>query len=151
MHGVTQSVYDPYRKSKDLPLQTVAAISDAEVADIMQSEYWNPARCDQMPMRLAVCMFDWAFNHGVHGAIETLQTCLGVPADGLFGAQTSEALHHTLDLETPNAPHGLVFRFLDARREWYHNAVIRDAVTYGPDLQGWLNRVNALEAYIKTL
>ena len=151
MYGVTQAVYDAYRHSKDLPLQTVAAISDAEVADIMASEYWNPTRCDQMPVRLAVCAFDWSYNHGVHGAIQTLQICLGVTADGQFGAQTLAAMNNTLALETPNAPHGLVFRFLDARREWYHNAVIKDEVKYEPYLDGWLNRVDALEAYVKTL
>ena len=151
MHGVKQSIYDAYRHSKDLPLQSVRLISDDEVNEIILSEYWRPARCDMMPTKLAVCMFDIAYNGGPDEAIKLLQHALGIEADGIYGSQTDATMHNTLALETPDAPHGLVARFLDARRAFYHNLVIKDAVKYQQYLDGWLNRVDSLEAYIKTL
>ena len=151
MYGVTQVVYDDYLRSKELHLQSIRLITMSEVADIMQSEYWNPARCDQMPVKLAICMFDIAFNSGVSEAIKLLQHALGITADGQYGGMTDAAMHNTLAMEIPNAPHGLIPRFLDERRAFYHNLVTKNPVKYGAYLQGWLNRVNALEAYVANL
>ncbi len=143
MCGVTQTVYDAYRKLHSVAQQSVRIISYDEVADIMQSEYWNPAHCDSMPPKLSVAMFDWAYNHGVTGAIETLQGCLGLTADGVFGAHTAAAIAATGD--------GIVPQFLDARRDYYQHLATINPDKYAEYLDGWLNRVDLLEAYLWTI
>ena len=151
MHGITQSVYDAYRTSRNLLLQSVELISMAEVTDIMKSEYWIPAHCDSMPARLGIAMFDWAYNHGVTGAIITLQECLGVTPDERFGADTLNAVKHTIEFEQPNASYGLVAKFLDARRDWYEEAATVHPEKYSKYLAGWLHRVDELQTYLVTV
>jgi len=143
MYGVTQHVYDSYRTGKGLPTRTVADIEMPEVLDIMESRYWEPASCDKLSTGLSIAMFDWAYNHGAQGAIETLQGCLGLIQDGDFGPKTLAAVNNADDI--------LLSEFLDARREWYNNAANEHPDKYAQYLHGWLNRVDNLEAYIKTV
>ena len=139
MYGVTQSVYDAYRNAHGLYHTTVAAISMSEVLDIMQTRYWEPAHCDVMTPQLAIAHFDWSYNHGDEGALKTLQAVLGVGVDGIWGHDTQSAAQDAGDAIVP--------RYLDARRAWYRDDAARDpAVT--KDLDGWLNRVDNLQAYL---
>lgn len=140
MCGVTQHVYDAYRMRNNLPIRSVKLIEHDEVEDIMHSEYWVPAHCDAMGVKLAIAMFDWAYNHGAEGAIVTLQQCLGVLDDGIFGAITSKALDA--------ADGSLVPRFLDARRAWCRNAAAKNPRKYQEYLSDWLKRIDQLEAYL---
>lgn len=140
MCGVTQHVYDAYRMRNHESTRSVALIAQDEVQDIMHAEYWVPAHCDAMPTRLAICQFDWAYNHGVSGAIITLQGCLGVVADGVFGPVTIAAIK--------SAGIDLVAKFLDARRTWYRNAAAENPAKYAQYLDGWLKRVDQLEMYL---
>jgi lysozyme family protein len=135
MYGVTQAVYDKYRKLKSETLQAVWFISLAEVHDIMQTEYWIPAHCDLMSPQLAICNFDWAYNHGNTGALKTLQGALGLDVDGIWGPETQSAVEAAGDSIVPV--------YLEARREWYRNDTAQSEY-----LTGWLNRVNALQDYL---
>lgn len=63
--GVTQGVYDAYRKENKKPVQSVKLISDAEVSDIYYKRYWLAAGCDKMGETFALLSFDSAVNHGV--------------------------------------------------------------------------------------
>ena len=136
MYGVTQAVYDDYRDSVGLPEQSVALISMDEVLNIMRSMYWTPASCDKMPTKLGIAHFDWSYNHGIHGAIISLQGVLGVAQDGIIGPET---LHAVMGAEQIT----LLQRYLDARRAWY-----RADKAQAEDLDGWLNRVDMLQAYL---
>ncbi len=73
--GVTQKVYDAYRKSKKLAAQTVKSITKAEVNDIYLNRYWSPAGCEAMDAKLAMAMFDTAVNFGVGRAKQFLAKC----------------------------------------------------------------------------
>ena len=139
MYGVTQDVYDDYRESVGLPYQDVAAIRMSEVQAIMQRDYWLPGACDKMPARLGIAHFDWCYNHGVLHASMMLQRVLGVIVDGVIGPKTLQAIFAS---EQDN----LLENYLNARREWY-----REDTTKPEDHQGWLNRVDALEKYLRTI
>lgn len=141
--GVTQATYATYRHNKGLSLRSVGDIEDHEAADIYQAMYWVPAHCGELEAHLGICHFDWAVNHGVQGAMATLQQSLGVPADGVFGPVTRRAL----DSELPGQ---VVIRYLELRRRWY-----RDRAQAEPDqakfLMGWLGRVERLDSYLENL
>lgn len=142
-HGVTQHAYDGYRDMKKLPHQSVELITDAETRELYENNYWEPSKCQLMHSPLDVCHFDWAVNHGISGALKTLQAALGVTPDGIFGKQTSSALAIADPTETAQAYNVL-------RREWYRNRVKQR-----PDqevfLKGWLGRVDRLDAYMESL
>ena len=91
-HGITQATYNRYRNSLSLQAGDVADISDYDVEAIYSEMYWTPAHCPDLRLKLAVCHFDWAVNHGVTGAVLTLQTALGVTADGYLGHKARRRL-----------------------------------------------------------
>ncbi len=147
MHGVRQVVYDKYRASVGLPLQSVELIAPAEVSAIMRQEYWRPAHCASMPTDLAICQFDAAYNMGVEEAIKILQRALPVPIDGQYGEETARVLANCIALEQPRAPHGLAQRYLDARVTVYH-LIVAAKPEEAQYLDTWLRRVADLRTYI---
>ncbi len=58
--GITQAVYDVYRKTKDLPLRSVELITLIEVDAIYRREYWRVMQCDVMPHGVDYVLFDTA-------------------------------------------------------------------------------------------
>ena len=141
--GIIQSVYNSYRLRKNLPQADVFDISDQEVADIYFNNYWKPAQCDRMVLPLAIVQFDTAVNFGVGGAVQFLQEALGLPADGAFGPQTLAAF------QTSNTK-ALANKIIDGRIAYRHQRVSQSPsqIIF---LQGWLNRDNALKAFIRAL
>lgn len=142
-HGVTQAVYDDYRDTKSLPHQSVQLITDAETRELYENNYWEPSRAQTMHSPLDVCHFDWSVNHGIQGALKTLQAALGVEADGIWGSETASALAISDPVETAQAYNTL-------RREWYKNRV-KTRGDQAVFLTGWLGRVDRLDAYCDTL
>ena len=140
--GITQSTYDDYRESLGSEPQSVKLITQGEVQAIMQTEYWQPSHCDQLPLRLSVCQFDAAINSGPTEAVRMLQEALGISADGDFGPITYGAVLGCNDTETAQ-------KYLDVR-----TAFLRD-ICQGEDphirLDGYMNRIANLRAYLKTL
>lgn len=142
--GVTQRTYDRYRISIGLPTRDVREMTEAEERRIYKTEYWVPAHCPDLlfSTKLAVAHYDWAVNHGPVGAIESLQRLVGVKMDGVFGPRTKAAVL--------SAKPGLVWRYLTYRRQWYKRDVTRNK-SQEKFLQGWLNRVDNLENYLRGL
>ena len=142
-HGVTQATYDAWRDSHKQPRQSVQSISDAEVQSLYALMYWTPGHCDDLSRALSVCHFDWCVNHGVKGAMVTLQQALKVNADGIFGPGTTAAV--------AAQDKGLFWQSYNTlRRNWY-----QVWVNAHPDqsrfLKGWLGRVDRLDAFVEGL
>lgn len=145
-HGVTQHVYDGYRAVKGLPIQSVALITDAEVADVYEKLYWIPSHAGELGAALGVCHFDWAVNHGVKGSIMTLQRVMGFnqdDADGIFGPKTRLGLESFSERD-------LVTAYIQARSDWYRARVLARPDQQG-FLDGWLNRDFKLQGYALSL
>lgn len=140
--GVTQATYDRYRRGKGLTPRDVRGMDSDEVADLYQSLFWSPAHCDALARPLSICHFDWAVNHGVPGALRTLQGALGVAADGVFGPDTQAAADAADPMPT-------VARYLGLRRAWYL-AHVEAEPDQGKFLAGWLARIERLQTYLET-
>lgn len=129
-NGFTQSLYDAWRVTTGKPKRSVDLIDDDEKIAIARDEFWLPCKCDQMPLPIAVALFDMAFNSGRWNAKITLQKALGVKQDGVVGAITIRAAH-----ATPNA----LLRYLQAR-----GGYIQEVITERPSqvafLEGWISR-----------
>lgn len=141
--GVTQGVYDTYRRRKGLPLRSVMYILDTEVEEIYRNQYWQQSYCDRMVRTLAIVHFDTAVNFGVGGSILFLQETLGVTADGSFGPVTQSALQRANTKTTAQ-------RYVQSRINYRYQRVAQDS-SQRVFLQGWLNRDNDLKNYIANL
>jgi len=89
--GVTQAVYDSWRKSQNLPTQSVRVIADSEVAAIYKNLYWDRVSGDNLPDGVDFAVFDFAVNSGVSRAAKYLQAVVGVTQDGQIGPATIQA------------------------------------------------------------
>jgi Glycosyl hydrolase 108/Peptidase_C39 like family/Predicted Peptidoglycan domain len=142
--GITQSTYERYLRRKKQVIKDVYHMADAEMAEIYETDYWNPVRCEQMVPSLAVSMFDTAVNFGVGGAVLFLQEALGLShPDGVFGPKTQAAVKANNAVET-------ALKICQGRIAYRHQRV-----TENPSqqifLQGWLNRDQSLFAFIQGL
>lgn len=134
MKGVTQRVYDAYRRGEGKPPQSVRGISDFELSDIYRRNYWAAVRADELPAGVDLATWDWCVNSGPTPAIRGLQRALGVKVDGHIGAATIAAAREADPLTTI---HGL----MDARR-----AFLRSLPTFWRFGPGWMNRCNGVES-----
>lgn len=140
--GVTQSTYDTYRRLKRLTPRSVVYLTDDELKAIYLQLYWQPARCDLLPEKLAICHFDWAVNAGVFRAKKTLQTVVGAVADGIIGQNTENAIKAALQA---NSEAELCKRYCLNRENSYRAWGKGSQAVF---LQGWLNRLQSLRKTI---
>lgn len=138
--GVTQAVYDGWRLAKGLAPRSVRLLGEDEVRRIYQERYWDAGHCGDLPAALGIIHFDWCVNHGIRGAIASLQAAVGAVVDGVWGPGTATAVAES-DARA-------IARYNELRRQWY-----RQRVAEKPDqavfLRGWLSRVDRLDKYVE--
>lgn len=125
--GVTQKVYDAYRKTRARPIQSVKFISEDEVKAIYKFQYWDRVQGDFLPRGLDYAVFDFAVNSGVGRASKYLQACVGVKQDGVIGAMTIAAI---------GKPANVINAICDRRLSFLRN--LDTFLTFG---RGWTRRV----------
>jgi lysozyme family protein len=135
--GITQSVYDDYRRKSGTPLQSVKNISHPEVSQIYRDQYWTPSGAAQLASSdawLAQFVFDYAVHSGVRTAVQSLQRLLGVKVDGVFGPITLRAtLGHINNIK---------LRYIAQRYEFLADIVRRNP-SQSVFILGWTRRLNA--------
>ena len=70
----------------------IAGLTTDDARTIYLRDYWNKIRGDDLPIELALLVFDAAVNSGVSRAARWLQTAVRVPADGMIGPRTIAAV-----------------------------------------------------------
>jgi lysozyme family protein len=90
-YGITLKTLAAYRR-QTVTAGDVKALSLAEAAAILDSQYWRKVWGDELPKGVDYAMFDFAVNSGPAQAIKTAQRILGVDHDGSMGAMTLAAL-----------------------------------------------------------
>ena len=133
--GVTQAVYDNWRKSQNLSIQSVRAIADSEVAAIYRQEYWDRVSGDNLPSGVDFAVFDYAVNSGVSRAAKTLQAVVGVTQDGVIGPATIQATKTYVAMTVTNKR----LAFMQSLSIWS---------TFG---KGWSARIADVKAQILSL
>ncbi len=127
--GVTQAVYDRYRRSKSLEARSVRQITAAEVRDIYRKQYWDAVRGDEMPAGVDYAVFDFAVNSGPGRAIQFLQRCIGAGVDGNIGLET-------MNKAQAANPQSLIADLCNRRLAWMKT--LKTWKTFG---KGWNRRV----------
>lgn len=133
MKGVTQAVYDAYRKVRGRGQQSVKFISDEELRAIYKFQYWDKVQGDWLPSGLDYAVFDFAVNSGVSRAAKYLQAVVGVAQDGQIGARTLAAIQ---------SPVATINALLDRRMGFLRN--LKTFLTFG---KGWTRRVQGVRAH----
>lgn len=134
-YGVTQRVYDGYRRNRRLPLRDVWLIERAEIEAIYKLQYWDKVLGDRLPAGVDMVVFDGAVNSGPAQSVKWLQASLGVGADGVLGELTLEAVRNHPD-------HDALIAAIAARRMRFLKA-LRTWSTFG---KGWTRRVSHVQA-----
>lgn len=138
--GVTQRVYDAYRKVKGQPLQSVKLISSTEVADIYNRQYWKLCRGDSLPAGLDYAVFDFAVNSGVSRAIRYLQRLVGVNDDAVIGDGTLGAVYEAAKANEE----ALIVGYCANRLQF-----LKSLATFPTFGKGWTRRVIGMQAGVQ--
>lgn len=105
-----------------------------EVANIYRSQFWDPARCDELPEPSDAVLFQCVVNVGQGEGIKILQRAVGAVPDGDFGPKTLARVMATRREGLPD----LILA--------YQNAFYRQLG--GKWLRGWLNRTEKVRRAI---
>jgi lysozyme family protein len=138
--GVTQKVYDDWRRRQGLPQRDVKLIEHDEVLAIYEAGYWIPPRCDLLEHKLDLVQFDTAVNMGVRRAVRFLQQAVGCGVDGDFGPGTERAVASC-------DPGNTIVKYCDAREAFYRQ-IVQNKPSQAVFLKGWMNRLNSLRKEI---
>lgn len=138
--GITQSVYDSWRKSKGLPAQDVRNITIQEVQTIYKEKYWTPLRCDELPKPLDLVVFDSGVNCGIGRAAKWLNTALNL-------SPSSKVTDRTVTMTKKTNPLSIAGKVISLREAHYRNIARRNP-KLKVFLKGWLNRLNDLRRTI---
>lgn len=139
--GVTQRVYDGWRRRKALPLRSVYLMEGAERDDIYRNQFWAPIRGDDLPAGVDLVVYDGAVNSGPVQAVKWLQRALADAGlyrggiDGHIGEGTLAAIEQHTDMAA-------LIRAICARRLAFMKA-LHTWATFG---KGWAHRVADVQA-----
>ncbi len=101
-----------------------------------QDSFWAPTRAAELPVYLALPVFDMAVNQGQRAAIRCLQRAVGASPDGVIGPKTIATAHGRNDTAAVAA------EFL-VRRLLKYSAI--DAARLAAFGRGWFNRAVAID------
>lgn len=147
--GITQKVYDRYRKKQTLPLEAVRLISGIVVKNIYYQDYWKEGKCDDLPPRIGMIHFDGYVN--IAGANKVLQRALSavraipITIDGKIGPETMHAVGAALAFE--GSIRKLTDELLWQRVIYYRKRVDQRPVNI-KFLRNWLVRLEHLRKFI---
>lgn len=119
-YGIAANTY-PNEDIKNLTLE--------RAKQLYKRDFWDKAKCDQLPDGIRFHVFDVSVNSGVSRGVKTLQQALGINADGIVGNQTINAA------KSAN-PDALLSKFYSFRISFYTS--LSSFSTFG---KGWMNRV----------
>lgn len=87
---------------RSYPNEDVRNLTEARAKALFVADYWNPCRCDDLPLTVAIALVDGAFNQGQRKAVQLLQEALRVEPDGLIGTKTLAAAKARPETELVN-------------------------------------------------
>lgn len=70
----------------------IKALTVDDAKAIYRRDFWDAARCDDLPADLRFAVFDAAVNSGVGTAVKWLQAAVGTAQDGMIGPITLKAV-----------------------------------------------------------
>lgn len=141
-YGITQSEYDIERDGRGEGRQSVENISKEEYTAIYSRRYWAVMKCGQMPVDVALVLFEFGVNVGTTTAVKRLQMVVGVDPDGDVGPATLAAVNAAKDT--------VAYNLLDAQDAYYDEIEAANHERNDKYIDGWHNRVTNVRLFLKT-
>lgn len=143
----------------DLDADDIRACTKAQAAALFKKHFWDKLDCRNLPLPLAVILYDGAVNMGPARAVRQLQQAMNttgdaqldhytpIAEDGIMGPRSGELAEALREA-------GLEF-FVARRSLRLRDAFYRDLAARRPSMKifltGWRNRVKALAHYLAEL
>ena len=89
--GVTQRAWEAYIGMR-VNEEFMRSLTPDIVEPFYKTMYWDKIKGDQLPAGVDYAAYDLAVNSGVGRAAKYLQEIAGVPADGIIGPKSLEAI-----------------------------------------------------------
>ena len=131
--GVTKRAWEQY-VDHDVTEADMRALTPETVKPFYKAMYWDKIKGDDLPSGVDYAAYDLAVNSGVGRAAKYLQQIAGVPADGIIGRISMEAIKSCDAAEMVDSICDRRLDFLKALPTWD---------TFG---KGWGRRVAEVEA-----
>jgi lysozyme family protein len=131
--GVTKRAWEQY-VDHDVTEADMRALTPETVKPFYKAMYWDKIKGDDLPSGVDYAAYDLAVNSGVGRAAKYLQQIAGVPADGIIGRMSMEAIKACDAAEMVDSICDRRLDFLKALPTWD---------TFG---KGWGRRVAEVEA-----
>lgn len=131
--GITQRVYDAWRRNRGYDTQSVREITEKEAKAIYTEQYYDAVWFNKLPSGLDYSVVDFAINSGVSRAVKYLQRIIGVPQDGQMGNVTLAGIH---DYIMRNGVETLITQYNQARFDF-----VRRLSTWDVFGRGWTRRI----------
>lgn len=128
MYGITQATLSAYlgRPATDVEIRT---LSRQQATAIYRDRYWKRVAGDELPPGVDLCIYDFGVNSGPDRSVKSLQTALGLKADGWVGELTLSAIRS-------KPPRELIDALCDRRLTF-----LKSLPTWSKFGKGWANRV----------
>lgn len=148
------SIIDSYKNHDNFPkvLDKDATLKKL-IRQFYRNEFWVRARCDRLPGRLGVVVFDTAVNMGIKRAGQFLQQAVNtvkgqdiLVVDGAIGPKTLAAVKGLSEAEK-----GQVVEKYLLLREGYYRHLAQAQPKNQKFLKGWLNRVAHLRQEVANI
>jgi len=136
--GVTKKVWEEF-VGREVDEREMRALTPDAVKPLYKKNYWDKIKGDQLPSGVDYAAYDLAVNSGVGRAAKYLQQIAGVPADGLIGPQSIEAINACPAEEVVDALCDMRLDFLQRLPTWN---------TFG---KGWERRVVEVKQKASTM
>lgn len=141
--GITQAVYDAYRKNRGVKPRSVRSITMDEVTAIYDKQYWDAVKADDLPAGIDYAAFDYGVNSGPSRAIKDLQRTLNANAnyfgvsgrlvvDGNPGGATIAAAKSAANIDEE----AFIREYCERRMRFF-----KSLKTWGTFGKGWKRRV----------
>jgi len=130
--GVTKRVWEEY-VGHSVDEAIMRGLTPDMVQPLYKQNYWDKIKGDELPSGVDYAAYDLAVNSGTGRAAKYLQQIAGVPADGVIGPKSLEAIKSCSPAETVDAMCDMRLEFLQRLPRWG---------TFG---KGWGQRVEEVE------
>jgi len=130
------------------PKENIKALTKQRAQEIYFEEYWQKARCEDLPTGVGEVVMNIAVNCGHARAGKWLQLAVGMTkesADGVIGPKTLQA---TKERHQETDKFYLTKALID-RTELHYRGIARGSLA--KFLRGWLNRNKALASWVYIL
>lgn len=141
-YGVILSTWKQYGYDKDhdgdIDAEDIKVLTEDDARYIAKKVFWDFFQADFiLNQSIAEFIVDWGYNSGRVTVAKKLQKLLSIPADGLIGVQSLNAINC--------ADQSNLFDTLKVSRRMYIDSIVEGNPSQRVFYPGWINRINSFK------